>query len=75
MIPRDLAQARHIDLLVAALRLAPDQRGMPVHVFGAMSRDRLIEFILNERDRRTRHFRRMALELAERDNGLRRRFS
>lgn len=73
-IPRELAQARHLELLQKALEMS-DQRVISTGpTLGSLSRDRLIAFILEHREKRERHCRRMALELAERDEGLSRRF-
>jgi hypothetical protein len=62
VIPADLAQLRHIELVERALEIT-DQRGSsPDRGLGQMSRDQLIAFILNEREQRDRQFRRRALE-------------
>lgn len=76
MIPRELAQARKLELLEIALTMTPDQRGVSAPgAISVMSRDQLIAFILNERERRDRHFRKIAIELMNRDQALARRFA
>jgi hypothetical protein len=56
-VPRDLAQARHIELLERALEHVPQRRSGRTtleRTLGRMSRDQLIAFILRERDERAR---------------------
>jgi hypothetical protein len=70
-IPRELAQARLLELTEAALELMPDQRGGAPGGLASMSRDRLIEFILEKREQRDRHFRLKCLEFLAQKAGMR----
>jgi hypothetical protein len=76
-VPRELAQAGHLKLLELALGLVPQRRsGTTVTEvnLGSLSRDQLIAFVLDQREKRDQRFRRVARELAQRDEGLSRRF-
>lgn len=74
-IPRELAQARHIELLETVLELVPDGRGYSSVKMGAMSRDGLIAFILDERERQDRDFRRAAVRFMNENDEVMRRLA
>ena len=71
-VPRDLTQLRHIELLERALALTETRGSARGPSMGSMSRDQLIAYIMRQREKQA--IRRVAVELAERDKGLSRRF-
>lgn len=51
-IPNDLAQLRHIELLERALAVTDHKGSDPERAMGKMSRDQLIAYIMERRERR-----------------------